>query len=135
MALSDLFAYLGAALKNTRWSWGAVRTCDGSVFLRVWQDECGTVNSIRVVRITDNKYFANTPDSHGYIERLQHIDLIRSGSPSFLIMCLAQNVGANPRVIHSFNDREIFVGGRLIDHDGDVWLEMVRRVPVADVRP
>jgi hypothetical protein len=38
MTISSLFQSLGAPLANTRWSWGAQRSSDGAVFLRVWQD-------------------------------------------------------------------------------------------------
>ena len=38
MSQTNLFAKLGAPLANPRWSWGAIRTTDGAVFSRVWQD-------------------------------------------------------------------------------------------------
>ena len=135
MSLSELFAYLGAPLANNRWSWGAIRNRDGAVFLRVWQDEWQKVDGRRAVRITDNQFFADAADNLGYSERLRHIDLLRNGNPGFMIMCLANDLAANPRTIHSFNEREVFVGGAVIDHDGEVWLEAVRREPIANVRP
>lgn len=135
MTLTELFSYLGAPLANNRWSWGAVRKTDGAVFLRVWQDEWRTVDGRRAVRITDNQFFADTPDNLGYSERLRHIDLIRMGNRSFMIMCLAHDVNANPRTIQSFNDREVFVGAAVFEHDGESWLEVVGREPIANVRP
>ncbi len=134
MNLTEFFAYLGAPLANNRWSWGAVRPGDAAVVLRVWQDEWKKIGDLRAVRITDGGHFAAHPDSHGYIERMRQIDLIRAGNPSYMIMCLARDVNANPREIQSFNDTDLFVGGRLIEHGGETWLEAVRKVPIAEVR-
>lgn len=135
MNLTEFFAFLGAALVNSRWSWGAVRQGDGAVFLRVWQDEWQRIGRLRAVRITANREFADHPENLGYAERLRQVELIRAGNPSFMIMCLAQDEDANPRVIRNFNNADLFVGGQLIEHDGDIWLEVVRRVPVGQVRP
>ena len=39
MSTSSFFASLGAPLVNSRWSWGARRSSDGAIFLRVFQEE------------------------------------------------------------------------------------------------
>lgn len=51
-----------------------------------------------------------------------------------MIMCRAHNVGVLPRTIQSFNQREVFVGGAIIDQDGESWLEVVSREPIANIR-
>jgi len=89
MSLSSLFNRLGAPLHNNRWSWGAVRANDGSVFLRVWQDESKVINGKRFMRITANEYFQNNdPNNLGYQERLKHIQQIQTGAKSYMIVCV-----------------------------------------------
>jgi hypothetical protein len=41
-----------------------------------------------------------------------------------MVMCLAEDVNAAPRKIRSFNSDEVFVGGRVIELNGDTWVEM-----------
>jgi len=48
---STFFAWLGAPLVNSRWSWGAVRPTDGTVFLLVWQDRMAEVGGARLVQV------------------------------------------------------------------------------------
>jgi hypothetical protein len=38
---------------------------------------------------------------------------------------------SSPRVIASFNEKSIFVGGELIEFNGDYWLELTEKWPVA----
>jgi hypothetical protein len=51
-----------------------------------------------------------------------------------MIMCIAEDVKAVPRKIESFNNAEVFVGGKVVELDGDTWVEMVARMPVGQVR-
>ena len=134
MTLTQLFTFVGAPLANNRWSWGAVRPKDGAVFLRVWQDECRAIDGMQMVQITFHKWFMDNPGNLGYTERLKHINLIRGGAPSYMVMCEAVDIKASPRTVKSFNDREIFIGGKLTDHAGDSWLQRVERRPVGKVR-
>jgi hypothetical protein len=135
LSITDMFKSLGAPLVNPLWSWGAERSADGAIFLRVWQDRCATVRGRRSVRITSNAYFRDKPDSLGNAERMRHVDLIRSGRPAYLLMCTVEDPSAHPRAIAKYNDAEVFVGGELIDHEGDAWLVLAERRPVAKVRP
>lgn len=134
MTLTDFFAYLGAPLVNQRWSWGAVRPGDGAIFLRVWQDEERKIEGSWFTQITFTKFFAENPTSLGYAERLEHIACVRGGKPSYMVMCLARDKDANPREVAKFNRDHIFVGGRVIEIDGDCWLERVDRLPISAVR-
>ena len=135
MSQKALFERLGAPLANTRWSWGAVRMSDGAIFLRVWQDETMNRGNREFVRVAANEYFQkNAPKNLGYRERLNHLALVRNGARSYMIICVAIDVDATPRAVKSFNSDELYVGGQLIDVDGDFWLEIVGRVPVQDVR-
>jgi hypothetical protein len=99
LSLTEMFASLGAPLANQRWSWGAERQNDGAVFLRVWQDESRKLDGRRSVRLTANAFFAEKPDNLGNAERLRHVELIRSGRPAYLVMCVAVDPKVEPRTI------------------------------------
>jgi hypothetical protein len=134
VTLTDLFEYLGAPLANQRWSWGAIRLRDDTVFLRVWQDEQRKIDGAWFTKITYAAFSKNNPSNLGNTERLKHVELIRSGAPTFMVMCKAKDVDANPRKVASFDRNDVFVGGRLVDLDGDYWLERSARRPVSAVR-
>jgi hypothetical protein len=134
MTLTSLFKYLNAPLTNQRWSWGAVRASDGAVFLRVWQDEVVKSGQKRSARVTANAFFKDDETNPGYAERLRHVELIKNGAKSYMIMCAAVDTQASPRAIATFNEKEVFVGGTLKETDGDWWLELVSRQPVRTVR-
>ena len=135
MTITDLFRYLGAPLANQRWSWGSVRPTDGAVFLRVWQDESRKLEQGSYSQITFAEFFRANPSNVGYVERTKHVELIRAGAPSFMVMCVAADPKANPRKIARIDRNDVFVGGALRDVDGDWWLERTERRPIAAVRP
>ena len=132
---SELFRRLGAPLLNVVWSWGAVRPADGVVFLRVWQDRERKVDGRWYTMLTHHAVFVDDPANLGWQERLGHLAKIRGGARCYLVMCEAKDVEASPRAIKSFNDRDLFVGGALVEMDGDWWIERVGRVAVRDVMP
>lgn len=134
-APSELFRRFGAALANTVWSWGAVRQSDGAVFLRVWQDRERRIGDTWCTMVLHEVAALPDPGNLGRQERIRHLDLIRNGAVSYLVMCEAKDVDASPRSIKSINDRELFVGGRLLEMDGDLWIERVRRVAVRELMP
>lgn len=135
MSISALFEDLGAPLNNRMWSWGSVREQDKAVFLRVWQD--GTIK----MKERDGKYFtwligtdfADT--SLGANERRDHVNLIRAGYSAYLIMCQAEDEGADTRKIKDFDSESVRVGGDLIEYEGQVWIELIKRLPIKYVRP
>lgn len=47
-----------------------------------------------------------------------------------MIMCRAQDQQAHPRQIAGFNDWELFVGGEWKELDGEVWVELSRRISI-----
>ena len=137
MSLSSHFERLGAPLTNSRWSWGAVGG-NGAVYLRVWQDRVVRRDGKQLVEVTHQEKYGDGRgrDNLGYAERLRHVGLIRDGAPSFMVMCLstAPHAPDSPREIQSYNEKDLFVGGDLHELDGDFWLEIVDRVPVAGHR-
>jgi putative restriction endonuclease len=133
MSKSSFFARLGAPLRNARWSWGSQRVSDGAIFLCVWQD-LKFVDEGRIHMLIDRPagpgdYEANP----GHSERQRHIQSIRSGAPCFLVMCTAVDADARPRKIHSLNEDELFIGGALVERDGDTWIQTAGRRPVGDL--
>jgi hypothetical protein len=49
-------------------------------------------------------------------------------------MCRARDINATPREIAGFDDGELFVGGELIEIDGESWLQRVGRKRRAELR-
>jgi hypothetical protein len=134
MTNKAFFERLGAPLANPRWSWGAERKEDGTVFLRVWKDECERIDGKFFMRLTANEYFEkNDPANLGYQERLRHIELVENGAMAYMIICRAKDVNAIPRSVRGY-DKEVFLGGLLIDRNGDKWLELNGRFPIKGVQ-
>jgi len=120
MPISEFFARLGAPLHNLMWSWGAQRKSDGAIFLRAWQDETLTINGTHHVCILN----LSLPES---------IEMIRAGAQAYIVMMRAVNTQAIPREIAGFNEKDIFVGGKLLEQDGKIWLSYTKRLPARDM--
>ena len=128
MSLTQHFEKLGAPLTNSRWSWGAVRPSDGVLFLRVWQDQKVRLDGNNHMRVTHHAAYKGNETSLGYVERLAHIELVRQGAKVYMIMCIAKDPKAVPRSVASFIADDIFVGGNIVDHEGDTWIEQAGRL-------
>lgn len=134
MSLTAYFERLGAPLKNSRWSWGAIRESDGAIFLRVWQDRKTRLDGKTYMMVTHHDAYVGNESSPGYRERLQQVEFARAGRPVYMIMCLVDVPDARPRKIKSFNKDDVFVGGQLIEYDGNTWVELVDRVDSRSIR-
>lgn len=133
MSLTDLFKKIGAPLANQRWSWGATRQ-DGSVVLRVWQDRKEKIDGRWCMMIAHHEKYIDNEKSLGYQERLAHIESIKAGAKCYMIMCLAKDVDASPRGIQSFNQKDIFVGGKVIEHNGNTYIELSDRHVISKMK-
>ena len=122
MSRSKLFEKLRAPLRNPRWSWGAVSK-SGNVYLAVWTDQFRRIKEKNFVRLTHNKVSGSKQRNLGYLERLEHVALISKGAKSYCVLCTAKDELESPRRMLDFNRRELLVGGELIKHNGDWWLE------------
>ena len=123
MSLSSYFRSLGAPLKNYRWSWGAVSPA-GDIYLRVWTDELGIIDETLCARLTNHEAYAHGDRrSPGYEERKEHVARIGAGARAFCILCEAIDARSSPRKIKAFSKR-LFPGVRVVDFDGDQWLEL-----------
>lgn len=75
------------------------------------------------------------PDNPGHRERQQHLARIRTGAPCSLIMCTAVDPKARPRKLEFFYEDDVFVGGDLVERDGEVWIQIVGRCSVSSLLP
>lgn len=132
MKPTEAFKYVGAPLRNSRWSWGGVRA-DGAVFLRVWQDRKRVHEGVLHFRVTSHERYREDPENLGYKERLEHVARINAGAHAYLIVAIAEDVDAHPREIKSVVD-DVFVGGRPVELDGDTWIPVTERIPLRKLR-
>jgi hypothetical protein len=136
-SISSFFESLGAPLKNIRWSWGAVRR-DGTVVLRVWNDFIQVIDGEECA-LVDYKPKPGRKEL-GYRERLEHVNLLRSGRPCLMVLCTAEDdshhvpdTGVVRRIV-AFEAQTVLVGGGLVrQSDGRVWMRIADRRPAASV--
>ena len=122
---------LGANLKNTRWSWGAVEPLNHRVYLRVWQDAIEGSGKSSRVHIARDKPLRR---SNGFAERLAHIRLIRAGAEGFGVVCTAIDAATTEsRQIASFEEQVLLRFGALIEENGDTYAEILERVAVVSL--
>ena len=127
-------------MANVRTSWGSVSESGGGgcvVFLRVWGDQIKKVNDVHYVRITNRKKRKAQAErgrvKPGWTERLCHIEMIKNGAKTYCIKCRARDNNADTREIASFDKRECLVGGKLVEREGDYWLEIVGKKPTQEI--
>jgi hypothetical protein len=78
--------------------------------------------------VTHHAAYVGNESSPGYRERLGHVELAREGSKVFMVICIAKDPDAIPRGVASFIEDDVFLGGEIIDHEGDCWIEQAGRV-------
>ena len=124
MSISRVFENLGAPLNNTRWSWGGIKK---EVVLRVWKDGRDKINGKQYIWLSTIKV---DKSNLGANERLKHVKLImEKGYKCSMIMCHAKNTDGSIREIEKFNEKEVFIGGNIIEHKNSYWIEEVDRKP------
>lgn len=132
MSITALFEKLGAPLANSRWSWGGMRG-DGSVVLRVWQNETRRIDGKFYVQLTHHEVFAGREDNLGYQERNRHVKQTQAGARCYMVMCEAEEPKTDPRKIKRFEKNSVLVAGELIEHEGDLWAPIADRKPASQV--
>lgn len=130
MRQKALFEYLNAPLRNYRWSWGAVRASNGTVFLRVWEDRKRPHAGSEFVMVTHRSKYRDKQSNPAFREREDHIRLVQNGAASYLVFCQAVATEAEPRKIKSFNSSAVFPGGRMVELDGEMWIEVLPGLPI-----
>ena len=129
-SITEHFAYIGASLTNARYCWGAQRSSDKAIFLRVWVDEGKKVEGRMSFAVLKDEYNV----SLGKPERQGHLELIKAGAPCYLIVCTAKNPKGEERAIKTYNDRELWVGGQVFTHEGHTYIEALERIPTESVK-
>ena len=130
MSLTQHFKKIGAPLKNSRWSWGSVRESDGAVFLRVWQDQKIRRDGKSYMMITHHQAYAANESSPGCRERIRQVELAKTGHTVYMIACIVKDTDERPRKIERFIEDDVFLGGEIIEHHGDTWIEQAGRVDI-----
>jgi len=85
------------------------------------------------VRLAHHSRYAENPENLGYRERLRHLDTVRDSHSGYVVMCKANDPLAKPRAIDTFNEREVFQIGKIVEFDGDEWGEIVGRIQVREL--
>src|SRR5438093_10909877 len=113
--MAEFFESVGAPLNNVRWSWGARRSSDGAIFLRVWKDQSHTdADGRHWVQIVWHSASPDwEPGRHGRHERQAHLKAIESGARCLMVVCEVEDASANPRTVRAFDHRTVLVGGEL----------------------
>lgn len=136
MGQHAVFARLGAPLPH-RSAWGSVRQSDGVVFLAVWQDRIQRINGVLCGRITHHsKRNGGEPLADSWLReyeaRLEHVELIRQGRRCFLIINRAKNTKVHTRTVDGVHSDEVFVGGALVEHGDETWIEVGAAIPIQE---
>lgn len=111
LSLTEFFKIkLNSPMLNSRWSWGAVRLDQSAVFLSVWQDEIKRddqrdPNSQTWVDLLwdENLWAEVNGTSMARDERVNHLNLIKSGIPGYALVKIARDPKAMPRQMKEFN--------------------------------
>lgn len=98
------------------------------VFLRVWQDQKIRIDDTTYMMVTHHAAYADNESSPGYKERLGHIELARQGAKVYMIICIVKDPDGVPRSVKSFIEDDVFLGGEVIEHEGDSWIEQAGRL-------
>jgi hypothetical protein len=122
---------LGAALRNTRWSWGAHDPVKDRLYLRVWEDEVVKDGATSFVMVLRN---AARP-SHGRAERQRHLDLVAAGAEAYGVLCTPDGPRRSdrPRKIRGFDDTALLRLGPLVELPKGLYAEIRERVPLQEV--
>jgi hypothetical protein len=102
------------------------------VVLRVWQDKKRKIDGKWCMMVTHHDKYTDNPENLGYQERCSQVTQVKAGARCFMIMCLVAGPEAAPRIIKSHNEKDLFIGGEIIEQDGDSWVNMAERKPVSD---
>ena len=128
MRITDFFQKkLGAKLKNSRWSWGAINTDTNRLLLRVWKDDISR-DRVRIFRVRQKNRKAP-----GYQERKEHIKALQNGTEGYGVVCTPKYSTSGSRSIADFDSGSLLKFGELIDADNVVYARIVDRVPVVDI--
>ncbi len=120
---------LHAPVVNPAWSWGAESQTSRALFFRIWVDHIDG-GSVQVAW----PWVAKT---NGGLERRRHLDLMKSGRPTFGVICTAvkTNTGGKKRTIKKFEKQEFLRLGLPMheDENGVLWATIEDQVTLAQL--
>lgn len=123
---------LGAKLKNTYWSWGAIDPVSNRVFLRVWEDQIQPAGDRERVEI----YWKNpVRKSSGNAERGGHLEVIKNGAQGIGIVCKARDPHTTeaPKKIKSFDRRTLLQLGDFTEDDRCIYAHIEARISISEL--
>lgn len=125
LKITQYFAdVLDAPVVNKAWSWGSESETSRVLFFRVWEDHIKG-DQVQVS-------WPSVEDLNGGRERTRHLHFMRSGRPTFGVVCTAVRIDTNgkKRTIKRF-DKEVFLRLRLPlvkGKDGTLWAMIEERL-------
>lgn len=140
LSLTEFFELkLNSPMVNNRWSWGAVKPDGSAVYLSVWQDEIRRDDprdpkSPTWADILWEEKLWNEVNgaSMARNERIQHIDLLKSGVPGYVLVKIARDTKAMPREMKEFNSEYLISlkNNFRVTDKGVMQVEMGERFPL-----
>lgn len=132
MSISNFFENtLGANLSNARWSWGASNPNSNQLFLRVWDDQLETVDTVERISILSTEW---NGASAGFPERKRHVEALRNGAEGFGVLCTAKDIHSpGTRTIADFDSETLLKFGEIIDEGTRVYAMVLDRIPVENL--
>jgi hypothetical protein len=131
MSVSGQFSFIGAPLRNIRWSWGAPDSL-GRIILRTWTNEIIEAGGKRYVRLVHNAAYADKPKNLGFRERVAQVDCVKSGTPGYALMVTAKEPRTHPRKIASYDKNGVYEILSVRMFDGDEFGELGNYISLKD---
>jgi len=123
--ITEHYAKLGAKMGGV-YGWGAVREDERTVFLSVWMNEGKTIGGKSCYVVLRGNPVKIT---NGRRERVRHLELIRQRAACYLTLCRAVDENADDKHIKTFEGVYLWRGGELVEHEGDLYIEALERIP------
>lgn len=133
MSIARLFADLCIVVESREWPRGGVSNIDGSMFLLVWQDEMKRRDGYNWAYLAASEQ-TKTTSSLSLRERLDHINILKSGKRGYLIFCEPEWPITGERVISTLNAEHVYPIGDIVTRDGGFWAQYLTGILVGEFR-
>ena len=132
MGINEFFTeILGGELRNPRWSWGVIDKRSNRVFLRIWDDE---IKQNELGRKAQVYWKHPRTESHGYAERWEQLELVKSGAKCFGIITKVVDRNPNrPAKIASFNADILYELGDISEDTEGFYAQIVSSIPTDEL--
>jgi hypothetical protein len=119
---------LQAPLYNHVWSWGAISRKSGIIFLRVGSWSIDTYDDGKDWALLLHPDWLAKP-SGGLTERMQHLDMMRDGTPAYAVVVDFNENGK----ISSFDESFVLKLGRPVNEGTHVYAQVLSKIPVEEI--